>query len=411
MEDNVMKYIIEQSDRYDGQNMQFEQDILFVIKRLQNVLYSKVCNIPVVDASSLINIQSMMSEIQRMFDLFNRNYKKIVLDKFHEYAKRGYDQTDNLLQIGKEVQGKFNKIKIKELKGNNEYDDTYVDIIQEHVFSMMHNYEVDKVNRLRSELNNMLLSGNFNKAKVRAMIEKVMSVSRSKAEEITQNELSRAYNYGVTERLKKFKNESGGNIRKYWHGFKYSENTCDYCAERIGGIYDIDDDTEVLPAHVRCRCVWLPVMDGWDSPVSTSLIARANMLNTAYSADMLYNRINNRLGISYADYLDKQVAIDYLSGDRSQKVLNAIANAREDALTDTMSMINIAKETKGSHMSEQFNTQLKFWKEMISSAVVDGDKELLDRCVEGIKGIMVLPWNTEQLNKWNDVINRAREMK
>ena len=43
---------------------------------------------------------------------------------------------------------------------------------------------------------------------------------------------------------------------------------------------------------------WLPVPDGWDEPVSGSLISRTNMLNTAYSTDMIgqWNMLLSKIG-------------------------------------------------------------------------------------------------------------------
>ena len=42
-------------------------------------------------------------------------------------------------------------------------------------------------------------------------------------------------------------------------------------------------------------------MDGWDKPLNTKILSRANVLNTAYNKEMMYTRINNRLGINYAE--------------------------------------------------------------------------------------------------------------
>jgi SPP1 gp7 family putative phage head morphogenesis protein len=345
-----------------------------------------------------------MTEIDRVFTTFNNAYKKLLLDKFKQYAELGYNNTADLAELGTEVSGKLGKI--KEIRNKSEYDDETVDFIRKHAFEQMSAYGYDKIQKMRAEISDMMLNGRANKQAVRDAIERILDVDRSKAEEITQYELSRAYNYGTVARLREYKRVSGEKVRKYWHGFKYSEVTCGYCRERIGGIYDLDDNEEVLPAHIRCRCVWLPVLESWDTPVSSSLIARANMLNTAYSTDMIYQRINTRLNINYAEYLRDDAARDYISGDRSQKVINALSNARAEYMNDIKSSFGILPDTSAHSMAREFNTQMTFWKNVVAGAIADKDSGLLSKSSQAIKGVMLLPWSVDQLDKWNTLISK-----
>lgn len=223
---------------------------------------------------------------------------------------------------------------VREQRSNKEYDEDTIEYIQQHAFELLKGHSNEKIEKIRSKIGDMFLRGTASKSVVRSAIESILEVNRSKAEEIAQTELSRAYNYGSVDRFKQYSAITGERVRKYWHGFKYSERTCEYCRPRIGLTFDIDDDSEVLPAHVRCRCVWLPILDGWDEPVNKSLISRANMINTIYNKDMMYQRINNRLGINYAEYMDQEAMVDYLVGDRTEKVGDALNHARIQYIND-----------------------------------------------------------------------------
>lgn len=400
----VLDYIIEQADRYDIKNMQFEEDILLRVKRATSENIARICRTAgAVD--STLKLSTLMISIDSAFTYYNSTIKKILMDKFSEYAKTGYDNTGDLIELGKEIEAKLST-GIREQKASNEYDEETIDFIQKHAFEQITGYSNQKIEKIRATLTDMLLKGNTSKAQIREALEKLLNVGKSKAEEITQQELSRAYNYGTIAKLKEYQRMTGERIRKYWHGFKYSAKTCEYCRPRIGSIYELDDETESLPAHIRCRCIWLPILGNWDEPVNTSLIARANMLNTAYSKEMMYQRIENRLNIKYSNYLDEEAVTNYLSGDRSQKVINALKGARQEYINDLKDSFNISPDTSNGRMSKEFNTQMNFWKDIVAGAKADNDDDLLRRSIEGIKGVMLLPWNAEQLEKWNDLLSK-----
>lgn len=406
----VVDYIIEQADRYDGDNLQFEEDIKFNLSRLTDKYISLTLSKINTNITSVYIMQKILSSIEDVMNTYVSMCKMEMVNKFEQYYNRAYNNTGDLIDLGNEISAKFNQ-GISEQNGNQEYDEETISYIQQHAFELLKGHSWQKIEKIRAEMGNLFLQGKANKANVRSMVEKILNVNRSKAEEIAQTELSRAYNYGVMKRLYDYERLTGTKVKKYWHGFKYSDVTCEYCRPRIGMVYDLDDDAEELPAHVRCRCVWLPILDGWDSPVHTKIISRANMLNTAYSKDMMYNRIRSRLGINYAQYLDENVMSDYLSGDRTSKVYNKFNTARDQYIKDKMDSFNIARDNSKSHMSNEFNTQMKFWKEYVASNMADNNKDALRNAYEAIKGVMVLPWNASQLDKWNTLLKVIDEFK
>lgn len=398
----IIDYIIEQADRYDIKNLQFEEDIKFELSRATDTYYNKILNRVVTDITSVLIMQKLMMGITTTFSQYISQCEKIMMGTFEKHYNTAYNNTEDLISLGNEVMAKYSNV--SEQRTNAEYDEETIKYIQEHAFELLKGHSQQKIEKIRAELGNLFLNGKANKANVRSAIEKILDVNRSKAEEIAQTELSRAYSHGTQARLREYSNLTGKSMRKYWHGFKYSENTCEYCRPRIGSVYDLDDDVEELPAHVRCRCIWLPILADWEGPVDTKLISRANMLNTAYNKDMIYLRINNRLGINYADHMSDKAIEDYLSGDRTEKIYNEMNKARDRYIKDKMSTFDIAKDNSRTHMSNEFNQQMSFWKKFVASAMADNDIETLDKSYEAIKGVMILPWNAEQLDKWNTLL-------
>lgn len=406
----IIDYIIEQADRYDIKNLQFEDDLKFQLNRLTDKYNTMTINKVIYDIESVYSLTKLMSSIEKVIKEYISQCKKIMLDKFAEYYDIAYDNTSDLIDLGNELQAKF-KQNVSEQKANHEYDEETIQYIQDHAFELLKGHSYQRIEKLRAELGNLFLQGRANKANVRDLVQRILEVNKSKAEEIAQTELSRAYNFGTLKRLYDYQQLTGQKVRKYWHGFKYSDRTCEYCRPRIGQVYDLDDYSEELPAHVRCRCVWIPVMDGWDKPLNMKILSRANVLNTAYNKEMMYTRINNRLGINYAEYMSEKAMTDYLSGERSQKIQDELDNARKQYIKDKSNSFEIAKDNSRSHMSSEFNQQMDFWKKIVAGAMADDNTELLNKAYDGIQGIMVMPWNAEQLSKWNDLLSIIRNYK
>lgn len=408
--DKIIDYIIEQADRYDLKNLQFEDDIKFNIQRLTNQYHNKIINQVITDITSVLSMQQLMTSINNVYHKYLNECRYIIFDKYITYFNIAYDNMGDLIDMGNELMGKFNQ-GLKEQKSNKEYDEETIRYIEEHALEQISGYSYNKIENIRSALGDLFLKGKANKANVRNMIEKILGTNKSKAEEIAQTELSRAYNYGTLKRLQEYQQLTGHRIKKYWHGFKYSERTCEDCKAHIGEIFDIDDNTYELPLHPRCRCVWLPILDGWDKPISTNLLSRANMLNTGYSSDMMYQRINNRLGINYAKYMSDTAKIDYLSGDRTSKIYDELSKAKTEYIKNTISSFDIAKDNSRQHMAYEYNIQMQFWKKYVANAMADNDLDILNRSYQAIQGLIVLPWTAEQLDGWNkllDIINNFK---
>ena len=404
----IMDYIIEQADRYDGRNLQFEQDIIFNINRSRDNIFSSIIS-SLYGYTNMLQMNEIMNSIEKKMNRYYSEIYRELNDNIIKYYNIGYAQAGDLIDIGNEVNNKYNTI-VREINANKIMDKTTIEYLRDHSFELMKGHTNLKVSQIRAELGNLLVAGRSDKATVRAKVEKILEVNRSKAEEIAQTELSRAYNYGVISRLAEYNRLNPENkAKKYWHGFLHSDRTCTYCRPRIGNIYELDDNMEILPAHVRCRCVWLPILDGWDKPVSTDLIRKANMLNTSYSPDMIYNRINSRLGIDYGKYIPVDAATKYLSGDRSPNIMKNIETARDNAIDITKNSFDIASDISQAKMSKEFNTQMNFWKSLTARAIVDNDRDLLDRSYEAIKGVMLLPWNANQLSKFDKLLSNIKK--
>lgn len=401
--DKIVDYIIEQADRNDGRNLQFEQDILFQIDRLRDKTFSRMIARG-TGCANLTEMQELMTVLQTMIEIYLKSLKGILINKFGEYYNMARENVDQLIEVGLNVEKRYSQ-QVKETK--LVYDDKTIEFIEKHAFEMLGGYAQSVITQLRAKLGDLILKGHADRATVQKMIESTLHVGSSKAREIAQQELSRAYNTGTLERLKEYQKLTGNKVKKYWHGFKYSSRTCQYCHARIGKTYDLDDESETLPAHIRCRCVWLPVLNGWTEPVDRRLIVRANMLQTGYSEEQIYSRLNNRLGINYAEYLKLEDAVEYLEGDRTPSIMSKIATARDQAIDATKADFNIQSEIGTDPWSKKFNTQMGFWKTTVAEAIVDGDQDMLWKCYDAIKAVMVLPWSGEQLAKWESLLNNV----
>ena len=62
-------------------------------------------------------------------------------------------------------------------------------------------------------------------------------------------------------------------------------------------------------------------------------------------------------------------------------------NARNQYIDNAISNFDIAKDNSRGHMSEEYNNQMKFWKQLVAGAMADNDMDLLSRAQEAIKGV------------------------
>ena len=73
MADRIIDYIIEQANRYDINNLQFEDDIKYELSRLTDKYHSMVINTAVCDITSLL---IMTKQINMIKDIMNEYTSK-----------------------------------------------------------------------------------------------------------------------------------------------------------------------------------------------------------------------------------------------------------------------------------------------------------------------------------------------
>lgn len=401
----IIDSIKEQADRYDGKNMQFEQDILWRIRRAHDKLNSSVLG-KARPCRKLIDMQKMLTEIEDIYTAFNNAVINLLRSSLPDYMKTAYENTGDLIELGKEMSGNLSEGLQEQRKIS--YTEDVLEIIKNSAFKDIKGKSNAQIEQMRKELTQMVLAGTATRQNVRDIIKAILDSNTSYAELVAQTELSTVYNMGTIKRIKEYQKVSGHRMRKYWHGFKYSENTCEYCRPRIGGIYDIDDESETLPAHPVCRCMWLPIDEEWDRKIKP-LVSRTDVLNSSYSDEMMYDRINMRLGVQYGRFMSREAITSYLAGDRSTKVIDSLRRARQTYIDNLIESFGIQNDTSNTAMSQDFNYQIDFWKKHVATSIADNDTNMLDSYVFAINGLMTLPWNEEQMDKWNQLLSEINK--
>ncbi|SFQ22978.1 minor capsid protein [Caldicoprobacter faecalis] len=56
---------------------------------------------------------------------------------------------------------------------------------------------------------------------------------------------------------------NSGVVQKVMWNATLEDNTCEECQALDGQIFDLDGDRPEIPLHPNCRCVFIPVVDGW----------------------------------------------------------------------------------------------------------------------------------------------------
>lgn len=406
----IIDYIIEQAERYDSINIKIEEDALKKIRKLYDDMGDRI--LLTIDSHGDIDTslkhQNLCNRIDRLVENFYSDAYKVIIPAIEKYVEKGYINTNNLIEVGLELENQIQNFQIREMARRtnigNMPDPNAIEFMKKHAFEQVTNVSNTLMQQTRTAVGELFLQDIYDRNIIRERIEDVLRVNRSRADMIVQTELSMAYNQGFIQRMGEFNEVSNRRMMKYWHGFKYSKITCTYCRPRIGNKYTQDDHSEVLPAHPRCRCVWLPFIEGWDRQVSTIFTRNINMLKRVYTPDDIYRRMNERLNIDYASYLKLDDAVSYMSGDRSSAMLDKLSDARERAIKDTIASFNIATMDATMHMGREFNQQMRFWRNYVATAIVDKNDDVLDRSYEAVKGVMILPWNGKQLNEWNKLL-------
>jgi SPP1 gp7 family putative phage head morphogenesis protein len=407
VEKRVIDYIMEQADRYDGENLKIESDIMGKISYLHDNMKQRIMSTVDVhgDISTPLQYQNLINRIQMVVDQFYSDAYKLLIPVIDSHVQKGYEDFSDLIDIGKEMEAKY-KDNIGEIKRSMN-DPNAIEFMKDHALEQVKGISNGILSNMKSKLGELLVQGRATRNNIKDELSDILKISRSRADMIVQTEVSMAYNQGSLGRMDEFNRISRQKVLKYWYGFKFSEVTCPYCRPRIGGIYDVNDNSEHLPAHPRCRCIWIPYMEGWDKPIPMSM-TRGNLLNRiVYTPEDIYKRINKRLGINYGQYIDLESAKRYISGSRTGDTMKSISNARTTAISIIKNTFDIASEDNTQRMGAEFNAQMKFWKDYVSKAIVDNDVDILTKSHDAIKGMMLLPWSSGQLNKWNKLLNKV----
>lgn len=401
----VIDYVIEQAAIFDGQSLKRENTIKNIVDKYCDGLSDMLLSICKDDITTLNQMNVFGNSCKKALDIFFNHVYKELVDATSSQMDYGYNNFNELIATGSDMADKLKSEQVKEKKINMA-DASSIQYMKNHVYEQVTKISMDTLNKLKSDISMLLVQKNATKKVIQQHVMDIMNTTKSRAQMITQTEMSMAYNSGTIDRMDEYNQINPDNkLRKYWYGFKYSALTCPLCEEHIGEVYDNDDNTYTLPAHPRCRCVWLPYGSNWDSPVSSEITRRADMLQRSYSMDQIYTRINKKLGINYADYLSDEEALKYLSGIRSDEVNQAFNNAKNRAIGETEKLFDIAKVEDSVRMNTEYTYQMKFWQKFISTAIVDEDVALLKKTATAVKGIMVLPWTAQQLTGWNNLLS------
>lgn len=400
----ILDYIIDQAERNDKINLSIELDVRDKFVAIYKMYSDRIINISALysDMNNYARVTTLLYKIEDNLTMMCNDMYRLLTPNVDKYQQRGHMQTGDLITLGMEVKGSMEQ-KLSEIKGTMYDPNTYENMTQ-HAFENVTGLRDDLKAKMRKDVEQLFKDGKYDKYNVMSVVTKHMEANESRADMIAQTEMSMAYNHGVLQRMDSFTASTGITMYKYWHGFKYSEVTCTYCRPRIGEKYHIHDHTETLPAHPRCRCIWIPMAEGWDKPISMDVMRNADMLKRVYNPDEVYNKINKRLDINYAEYLDVEDATAYIAGKRSKELADKFELARNTATSAVLDGMNVKSDSPTKTLKEEYETQMPFWKKYVASRIVDNDIEELEKTAEAIKGVMVLPWSGQQLGEFNKLL-------
>ena len=149
----ILDYIIEQADRNDAKCLQFEQDIIFRINKSRDNIFSRMINRS-AGCENITDMQNLLTIMQTMTQMFIHESKMILIDKFMEYYNNAYKNTDQLLDVGLDVERRFSR-NIKEITIIR--DEATINYIQEHSFEMLTGYTNNIISQLRASLGDLIL--------------------------------------------------------------------------------------------------------------------------------------------------------------------------------------------------------------------------------------------------------------
>lgn len=156
-----------------------------------------------------------------------------------------------------------------------ELDSSFMDILNNKTLKNVQQANFDQIlnltNDLKQNIRRVLYDGISNNKSIEQITQGLLELPLKKlpeskfslaqrAEMIAKTEYMRAYNKGC---LDTFKRLGITHVRIKNNG----ENICDYCIGLSKKVYPIEEASELIPAHPRCKCTFEPVIPEGFEPV------------------------------------------------------------------------------------------------------------------------------------------------
>lgn len=404
----ILDYVKEQANRDDINTLRYEQDTLNDISKAKNIIFRHIlsCALPIANK---ISIETMISNMQELAARGTKIIYDILADAIKHMYNTAISNSENLFDVASMIENRKNNsgINTVEMYGGMDFDAGF-EFIQNMSFNLLKNYEQNIIQELRADFGRLYLSGNFDIESVKKSIASILKLdnkysSDQKIEEIAQTEMSRAYNFGVLKHAIDYRNRTGENVKKYWHGFPTSGRTCQYCMARIGHVYNLEDNTEELPAHPRCRCTWIIVADGWNNEINNGINNGINSNDNLFdniSETELRQKFASTLGINYANKVPIEVIKQYMRGNRSNDIMASIEKSRINYIRGVKA--NIYKEIgysdiqRDSEFGNWLYNQIGFYVSVMASAQADRNSDLLKKLQPSIEYLYIFASNLNQ---------------
>ena len=101
-----------------------------------------------------------------------------------------------------------------------------------------------------------LATGKNNRAIAKALVDRVDKIGIVRSEMIVRTEIIRTHAEATLNRLE----EMGATMVTPLVEFGAAADACPICKELEGKVYTIAEARGIIPVHVNCRCVWIPVL-------------------------------------------------------------------------------------------------------------------------------------------------------
>lgn len=253
-----LEYIMSLYDKLDNGNIQFEEVIIDRCTGSWDKMNASIYRWTSVynDISTQLKLEQLLMKINGCIDIYINEIYRHIMGSIGKYYEMAYKNQATMIDIA--INGSSN---IREIMEDVVNDNTLAHM-RDHAFNYVTGISNEMKRTMRNNLQSAMVQGKVTYDDIVNIIQSTMGskiCSRDRAKLIAQTELSMAYNSGSLKRMNEYNKLHGDILKKYWYGFKHSVITCEYCRPRIGTWYELGDITESLPAHPRCRCVWIAV--------------------------------------------------------------------------------------------------------------------------------------------------------